>query len=148
MPEKQNTVRIAAHEARAVHHVSKAFQHGVEQQIVLLGIVFQISILNNEIVAGRPRNARVQRCALTLVDLVLDILEVQIRVCRPVSQNGFLRIVAGAIIHNNQLFFNALRQAHRSDLIEYQMNRLPLIVSGNNDGKLSDSVAHSREIWE
>src|SRR5262249_7143607 len=52
VPEKEDAVRLSAHEARAVHDVGHAFVNGLEQQVVFLGVVFEIGVLDDDVFAG------------------------------------------------------------------------------------------------
>ena len=77
MPKKQNSVGITTHESGAVNHVGMAVNDGLKQRHVLVGVVLEVSVLNNHVVAGGHSDAGVQCGALALVDLVLAVGEGQ-----------------------------------------------------------------------
>ena len=78
MPEVQHSVRLAAHEARPVHHVRLPINDRLEQFGILIGIVLHVRILDEDHVACRLTEARLKRGALAGVFLVVENLYVLI----------------------------------------------------------------------
>ena len=75
-----------------------------------------------------------QCCTFSGIDLVLVVLYFHLRVLSHVIQNRALSIVRGAIVHNDDFFFNALRQLHLGNFLQNQLNGISFIVSWNQNG--------------
>jgi hypothetical protein len=90
----------------------------VQQQVVLHGVIFQVGILDHQVLPGGPADARVQGRPLSLVDFVFVITEVEIRVAGLVAQNRRFRIVFGTIVHDNHFFLDAPPEFHLPDLVQ------------------------------
>ena len=78
MPKEQDAVCIAAHEPGTVDHVGMARQNRRQEQFVFLRVVFQVRVLDDDIVPRGGGNSRVKGCPFSLVDGVLEVLNGQV----------------------------------------------------------------------
>ena len=99
---------VASHEARTVHHIGETIYHGFQQQVVFLGVVLQVSILHDDIVAGSLIEAAVQSCAFSHVFFLFIVANIRFGMGGDVVLDGFLRLVFGTVINQNQLFGNVV----------------------------------------
>ncbi len=67
MPEKKNPVRDSAHESRSIHDVGESVLDRLEKLGVLTGIVFQISILDDDHIPVHFSEATIESGTFALV---------------------------------------------------------------------------------
>ena len=68
-------MRLSTNKTTSVNNISKPINDWLQQNIKFIGIVFQISILNNQDIAGGLGNSRMQRRALPFVNFVMKNLQ-------------------------------------------------------------------------
>jgi hypothetical protein len=71
---------------------------------------------------------------------MFKILNIQVRIFIPVFQYRFFGVVTGAIIYNDDFFFNAVDEGYRFYPVQYMMNGRALVVGRNDDGKLLNGI--------
>src|SRR5690348_15394423 len=100
MPEVKHTVRPCAEKARAVNHVSLALEKRLQQSRIFRWIVLQVSILNDDEIAGGFLNATAQGRAFA------HILRLQkdpdLRMFSLQLGKNFARSVARSVVHAQQ----------------------------------------------
>jgi len=93
MPKEHDTMRVAAHKARAVNHIGKTGANRFKHGVIFGRVIFQIGILDNEVFAGSIGYASMQGGAFTFIYLVFKILDIDVWISLPVSYNGALGMV-------------------------------------------------------
>jgi len=102
----------------------------------LILVVFQIGVLNDEVLPRRLADARMECCSLPLVDQVGVVLNIKTGISRPVALDGPFGIIRRTIIDDDELFTDGTGQLYISYLIEDEVNRPLLVVGGDDDGEL------------
>ena len=72
MPEVQHPVRSSAEEPGPEHDIGDAPFQRLEQHLVLAGVVLEVGVLDDDVVAGDDRERAAQRRPLAAVALVGD----------------------------------------------------------------------------
>ena len=108
MPEVEHPMRTAAQKARAVNHVGFALDQGLEQVGIVVGVVFQIGILNEDKISGCFLYAAAQGRALAHIFRLQQNSEVGVLALQ-FGQN-LPGAVARTIVHANQFHFLRDRQ--------------------------------------
>ncbi len=134
VPEEENTVRIAPHEPRTEHHIGIALDDGFQQVVVFPWVVFEVGILNDDVVACGQFNAFVQRGPFAHVHRLREETDVQLRVLRHVAFHRLNGIVLRAIIHNDELFGYAIGKHYRLDAVQYHVYRSPFVICRDDYG--------------
>ena len=129
-------MRLAAHEAAAVDHVGEPLEDGPQQQLVLARVVFEIGVLDDEVLAGGATDAGVQRGPFPLIDLVPDHRHRQLRMGVPVRLEHRLRVVLRAVVDDDQFLAEPARELRLADAIEDTMDGPRLVVGGNDNRQL------------
>jgi hypothetical protein len=86
-------VRVTAHETRTVHDIGKSIADWFQQVVVFGGIVFEVSVLDNEVFAGCFGDTGMQCGALAFVGLVFVILDVEPGIGNFIIVNGMFSMV-------------------------------------------------------
>jgi hypothetical protein len=68
VPKEQDAVWISTYETGTIDYICMALNDGFEQDGKFAGIVFQISILHDDVVTGGQFDSGMQGSALTLVN--------------------------------------------------------------------------------
>ena len=105
MPKEQNAVGLAAHNPAAVNDIGKTGQDWFQQVVVLFRVVFQVSILDDEVLSGCFGNTGMQGGSFALVNFVGVELNIQFGVCRSIALYGTGGIIGRIIIYDDDLFF-------------------------------------------
>jgi hypothetical protein len=103
VPEEKNTMRIATDEAGAVNDIGAFIQDGLDQFGIVIGIVFKVSILNDNDVPFSNGETSAERCTFSLVEGVMQ--DTDIFLLRKLLQD-FSGAVGGAIVYENNLLLN------------------------------------------
>lgn len=80
MPEKQDAVWFAPHEAGAIHHVGHAVEHRAEQSRVFARVVFVVGILHKHISTGGGHDALPDDKAFATVGVGADQADGETRI--------------------------------------------------------------------
>ncbi len=134
VPEEQYTVWLTADKPGSVNDIGKIVEEWLEEDVVFLRVVLQISVLNDDEITGCLGYTRMQCRTLALIDLVLVIADLQIGVGCFVSKYRFLGIVAGAIIYNDHFFLHIVYEHYRLYPVEYAVNGGAFVVCRYDNG--------------
>ena len=107
----------------------------LEKVQVLLRVVFQVSILNDQVIPRCCGNASVQSCALAFIDLVSQVLDGEVRVLLLVAHDGALGVITAAIVNNDQFLSPTIREVHGLDLVKDVVDGVGLVVGRHDDTK-------------
>src|SRR5262245_7646407 len=130
MPKIKYSAGVATYEARPKDDVCFVFQNRTNKSRILIGIVFDIGLLNDYDVTGGSIDPRAQSGALTLVGLMIENM---------VDHRSNLRLqqlacaVRRAVIYNYYLFIWVRRGLDRLDSAA---DRTALIEAWNDHGEL------------
>ncbi len=128
-------MRVVAHETGTEDHVGEALCHWTQQIIVLARIIFEISVLHDQVITRGQFDPLVDRCSLAHVARLLVEADPHGRVGGHVSFDSLHRAILGTIVHDDHLLADAVPQGHIAHLVEDEMDRPLLVVGGNDDGK-------------
>lgn len=68
------------------------------------------------------------------------VLDVQLGVVGFVVQDGLLRIVPATIVHDDDLFFDAMPELHCPHFVQNAVDGGSLVIGWDDDGELGDDV--------
>jgi len=99
VPEIQHAVFVRPDKTRAKDSIRLAAENGLQQRAVVLGVVFEIGVLDKHDFRGGQVDASPQSRAFTHVVRVADQLDAGLALGD--LENDFRGFVCGAIIHND-----------------------------------------------
>src|ERR1039458_3340308 len=142
MPEVQDAMRRAAQKTRAKSSVRLALDQGLEHQRILGRIVFQVGVLNNDVVAGGFLDATAQRRSFAHVirlqnDADLRMLGLQFR-------EDFARAIPRAVVDADQLDL----QRNGEDLLHHLAKRGALVINRHDDGEFHGLSCEGYTLWK
>jgi len=108
---------------------------------ILLGVVFEVGILDQHDLAARFGNAAADGGTLSLVDGLQDVADLGPLLCE--SGDDVARPVGGAVVDD----YDLLLDRHFADAAQQFRNGRPLVVAGDDHGKqrrLQVGVGHDR----
>src|SRR5690606_12976188 len=123
----KDPVGLSAHKAAAIYDIGKAIEYRLQQYIVFIWVIFQVRILNDNPVACGFLIPGTKRSTLALVHGVAIIGYGQVRIGSLIGKYRLLRIVPGAVVHNDYFLAYVIQDVHRLHLIEDMMNRRTFI---------------------
>ena len=129
MPEVDDAVGVSAGETGAEHDVGLAVDNGFEEARVLVGVVFEVGVLDDDSVAGGGGDAGAECGPFALVDVVVDDFGDE-RGDR--GAEDFAGAVGRAVIHDDDFLFSDRGGA---DAIDDGADSFRLVVAGDDDGE-------------
>jgi hypothetical protein len=72
MPEIKYTPRVRLQIARSKHDIGFVLQHRPEENVIFLGVIFHVGVLNTDEIACRMRKSGAKRGALAAIFLVVQ----------------------------------------------------------------------------
>lgn len=144
MPEEKDPMRVAAHKSGAVHDIRIARENGLQQYIVFLGIVFQIGILDQDIIPARVLDPCMHGRTLALVLWLAEILNGGLGVVHHIFLDHEVGIVLRAIIDDDDLLLDMTDQFHIAHFVQQDGNGRCLVIYGNDNGQSADGTIKGR----
>src|SRR5215469_11042438 len=127
VPEVKHAVWPASQKPRAVDYVRLTLQQRFEQPRIIRGIIFEIGILNDHVVAGSFLNATAQ--CRTLPHIVRLQEDLDLGILRLEFPEDFARAIFRAIVHAHQFDF----EAYLEDALDHHPKRIALVINGDDD---------------
>lgn len=128
MPEKEYPMRLASHKSGSVYHIGKSIFHRLQKQIIFLRIIFQIGILDDEILSRRLMDTRMQRSSFAFIDCMMMIRDIQILIIVHIFFDSSLSIIFRTIIDDDDLFLDIVDQYDLLHFIQDTMDCFFFIV--------------------
>lgn len=120
-----------AHETTAVDHCGLAIDDGLEHLDVIVGIVFEVTVLDEDDVAGGFADADADGCAFAeVLDGMMDGDEAGVAV------EDLGGAVGRPIIDDHDFFIAADGQRGFHDAVEHHRDHVDLVVDRDDDGDL------------
>jgi hypothetical protein len=135
VPEKEDAVGLPAHETRAVDYVGKAVEDRLQQDVELLRVIFEVGILDHDVIARCQFDPFVKRGALAHVHRLLEQPDRLFGVGGDVFLHDRYRPVFAAVVDNDDLFPYIADQLHCQYFIEDRGNRSLLVVGRDQDAE-------------
>ena len=121
-------VLAATHVAAAVDDVALPFEQCLQHRHVVVRVVFEVGILDDQVVAGRRRNAR--RTALPFP----PFRSIRSRVTPACARDDLGRPIARAVVDDDDFLVEAeRRQVDGLDLLEQRADEALFVVGRNDD---------------
>ena len=123
-------MRPAAEKTRSKDDIGFAFEERFEQCRVFVRVIFEIGILNDDVVAGRFLDAAAQGC--TLAHVVWLKIDLHPRMLLLKLGKDFPRVVAGTVVDADELDV----ERNGEDFSNHFAQGGAFVVYGHDDGKL------------
>jgi hypothetical protein len=124
---------VTAHEPGSVYDIGMAGKDGSQQQGIFFGVVFQVSVLDEEVIAGGGGYAGMDGCAFALVYGMPDILDWSKGIVLDILADHEVGVVPGAVVDDDDLLFYRIGEFDIEDLIQDDGDGRSLIIAGYYD---------------
>ena len=129
MPEEQYPVSSSL-EPRPIYHIGPSIKKGCKQYSVVDGVVFKVSILNDDDISLGFGKTSSQCGTFPFVTFMVKNLNVFLAL---IFFQDILFSVCGVIINDDDFF----HEVHSLDLGNQYMKRVTFVINGNNNREFS-----------
>src|SRR6185312_15886270 len=136
MPKEKDAVWVAAGKTRAIDDISMTLDDGIQQPAIFGGVVFEVGVLDDDVIARGQLESAPDGYPFTLVILVMEIGDRGIGVVFDVFFYDEIGVVAGKIIDDDDLFLDGIGQFHVTNFVQQERYRRFFVVTRYQDGKL------------